>query len=87
VADEAARLRRSRPGSAARRARMAELIHLQCGCVGAQTSRCVTENDNPQHPSCSGNCIDSEGNAHGCQLFGPLIGPPKDPALIRFRAR
>ncbi len=61
--------------------------YMECGCVGAQTGNCVTENDNPEHPSCRGGCVDSEGNAHGCDLFGPLIGPPRDPALIRFRAR
>jgi hypothetical protein len=54
--------------------------YMACGCVGAQTSGCKTENDNPEHPSCSGSCTDSEGNQHGCGLFGPIIGPPKDPA-------
>jgi len=61
--------------------------YMSCGCIGATTSSCVTTNDNPEHPSCSGSCTDSEGNAHACSLFGPLIGPPKDPAMIRFRGR
>lgn len=61
--------------------------YMSCGCIGATTSSCVTTNDNPEHPSCSGACTDSEGNAHGCSLFGPIIGPPRDPAMIRFRAR
>jgi hypothetical protein len=61
--------------------------YMSCGCVGAQTSSCVTVSDNPEHPSCSGGCTDSEGNPHPCQLFGPLIGPPKNPFHIRFLAR
>ena len=60
---------------------------MSCGCVGAQTSSCVTTNDNPEHPSCSGGCTDSEGNPHGCGLFGPIIGPPRDPVLMELRAR
>ena len=59
---------------------------MACGCVGAQTSSCVTENDNPDHASCSGSCTDSEGNAHPCQLEGPIIGPPRNPFTIRFLA-
>jgi hypothetical protein len=61
--------------------------YMQCGCVGATTSTCVTVSDNPEHPSCSGGCTDSEGNGHGCELFGPLPGPPRDPARVRFLAR
>ncbi len=61
--------------------------YMACGCVGATTSTCRTENDNPEHPSCSGSCTDSEGNAHSCQLEGPLIGPPKDPFMLKFVAR
>jgi hypothetical protein len=60
---------------------------MACGCVGATTSSCKTENDNPEHPSCSGSCTDSEGNAHPCQLEGPIIGPPKDPFTLKFVAR
>jgi hypothetical protein len=60
---------------------------MACGCVGATTSSCVTENDNPDHPSCSGSCTDSEGNAHPCQLEGPIIGPPKDPFTLKFISR
>jgi hypothetical protein len=60
---------------------------MACGCVGATTSSCKTENDNPEHASCSGSCTDSEGNAHPCQLEGPIIGPPKDPFLIKFIAK
>lgn len=61
--------------------------YMACGCVGATTSSCRTVNDNPEHPSCSGSCTDSEGNAHPCQLEGPLIGPPKDPFMLKFVAR
>jgi hypothetical protein len=61
--------------------------YMACGCVGATTSTCRTENDNPEHPSCSGSCTDSEGNGHPCQLEGPLIGPPKDPFTLKFVAR
>ena len=61
--------------------------YMACGCVGAQTSSCRTENDNPDHASCSGGCTDSEGNPHGCDLFGPLPGPPKDPVALKFVAR
>ncbi|MEY9396213.1 hypothetical protein ABIF66_006884 [Bradyrhizobium japonicum] len=57
---------------------------MACGCVGAQTNSCITENDNPEHASCSGRCTDSEGNPHGCQLSGPIIGPPRDPYILRF---
>jgi len=57
---------------------------MACGCVGATISSCKTENDNPEHPSCSGSCTDSEGNAHPCQLEGPIIGPPKDPFTLKF---
>ena len=60
---------------------------MACGCVGATISSCKTENDNPDHPSCSGSCVDSEGNAHPCQIEGPIIGPPKDPFTLRFVAR
>ena len=60
--------------------------YMACGCTGAQTSTCTAENDNPLHPSCSGGCTDSEGNQHGCELYGPLPGPPKDPAAIELRA-
>jgi hypothetical protein len=57
---------------------------MACGCVGATTSSCKTENDNPEHPSCSGSCTDSEGKGHPCQLQGPIIGPPKDPFTLQF---
>ncbi|MBI3771917.1 MAG: hypothetical protein HY272_04360 [Gammaproteobacteria bacterium] len=60
---------------------------MACGCIGATTSSCKTENDNPEHASCSGSCTDSEGNAHPCQLEGPIIGPPKDPFHIKFVAK
>ncbi|ACH37541.1 lipoprotein, putative [Citrifermentans bemidjiense Bem] len=60
--------------------------YMACGCIGATTSSCVTTSDNPDHPSCSGGCSDSEGNPQPCQLFGPIIGPPRDPLMIRFLA-
>ncbi len=60
---------------------------MACGCVGATTSTCKTENDNPEHPSCSGSCTDSEGNPHPCQLSGPIIGPPRDPFTLKFVAQ
>lgn len=59
---------------------------MACGCVGATTSTCKTENDNPEHASCSGGCTDSEGNSHPCQL-STEIGPPKDPYVLRFSPR
>jgi hypothetical protein len=58
---------------------------FSCGCVGATTSSCITTSDNPDHPSCSGGCTDSEGNVRGCMLFGPIIGPPKDPIMYLER--
>ncbi len=61
--------------------------YMACGCIGATTSSCITVSDNPNHPSCSGGCTDSEGNPHSCMLFGPIIGPPRDPLSIRFLAR
>jgi hypothetical protein len=60
---------------------------MACGCVGATTSTCKTENDNPEHPSCSGSCTDSEGNPHPCGISGPIIGPPKDPFILKFSAK
>jgi hypothetical protein len=61
--------------------------YMACGCIGATTSSCVTVSDNPDHPSCSGSCTDSEGNPHGCGLFGPIIGPPRNPFSITLSAR
>jgi len=61
--------------------------YMECGCIGATTGTCTTTNDNPNHPSCDGGCTDSEGNARGCMLFGPIVGPPKDPLKIRLMAR
>jgi hypothetical protein len=61
--------------------------YMACGCVGAQTSSCETTSDNPDHPSCAGGCTDSEGNDHGCGMFGPIIGPPRDPFAIRLMSR
>lgn len=58
---------------------------FSCGCVGAQTGNCVTTSDNPDHPSCSGSCTDSEGNPHPCSMYGPIIGPPKDPIIYLRR--
>lgn len=60
---------------------------MSCGCIGATSGNCITTSDNPAHPSCSGDCIDSEGNSRGCSLFGPIIGPPRDPYILRYRAR
>lgn len=52
--------------------------YIACGCVGAQTSYCKTDNDNPEHPACSGYCLDSEGVQRECEMEG-RIGPPKNP--------
>jgi len=60
--------------------------YMVCGCVG-ESQGCFTVNDNPEHPSCGGNCIDGQGNAHGCEMWGPIIGPPRDPARIELRER
>ena len=60
---------------------------MACGCVGATTGSCKTESDNPEHASCSGSCIDNEGNTRSCQLEGPIIGPPRDPFHLKFVAR
>jgi hypothetical protein len=60
---------------------------MACGCVGATTSSCKTESDNPEHPSCSGSCTDSEGNGHPCEISGPIIGPPRTPYIFRFIKR
>ncbi len=61
--------------------------YMACGCISAMTSSCVTTSDNPEHPSCSGNCVDSEGRPRGCELFGPIIGPPRTPFMLKFLAR
>ena len=52
--------------------------YVECGCISAMISHCNTENDNPDHPSCGGYCLDSEENEHPCDK-NILIGPPKDP--------
>jgi hypothetical protein len=59
---------------------------ISCGCIGATTSSCVTVNDNPEHPECSGSCTDSEGNAHACGMTTE-IGPPKDPFTLKYVSR
>ena len=35
----------------------------------------------------SGSCIDDQKSPHPCSLFGPIIGPPKDPFVLKFLAR
>ena len=52
--------------------------YVECGCISAMISHCNTENDNPDHPSCGGYCLDSEENKHTCEQ-NTLSGPPKDP--------
>jgi hypothetical protein len=59
---------------------------MACGCVGAASSSCKTDNDNPEHPSCSGSCTDSEGNGRPCELEGPFTGPPRNPFTLKFLA-
>jgi hypothetical protein len=61
--------------------------YVVCECIGATQGNCKTESDNPNHPSCTGGCTDSEGNPHGCMISAPLPGPPRDPTLIRMRSR
>jgi len=61
--------------------------YMRCeGCSGATIGKCTTSNDNPNHPACEGDCVDDEGVSRGCQLVGPLPGPPRDPAMLRFIA-
>jgi hypothetical protein len=60
---------------------------MACGCVGAKTSSCKMDNDNPEHWSCSGSCLDSEQNPHPCEVEGPIIGPPKIPFALKFIAK
>jgi hypothetical protein len=73
------------PGFLLRRANGEIGGYVYCCCVGATTSTCKTESDNPNYPACSGACTDSEGNAHGCMISDPLPGPPKTP--LKFLAR
>ncbi|HET9276515.1 MAG TPA: hypothetical protein VFN96_10625, partial [Gemmatimonadales bacterium] len=61
--------------------------YMVCGCAESMGNYCKTINDNPNHPLCGGGCTNSEGKAVTCSMFGPLPGPPKDPLLIRLRAR
>lgn len=61
--------------------------YVACGCVGATRSSCKTTNDNPNHPACEGGCVDDQGVDRGCQISEPLPGPPRDPLMIKFRAR
>ena len=61
--------------------------YMACGCPSGTEGTCATENDNPEHPSCTGGCRDSEHRPLSCSLYGPLVGPPKDPAAqIELRA-
>jgi hypothetical protein len=60
--------------------------YMTCGCVGESRGDCTTENDNPLHPSCRGSCVDSQGNPHACEMFGPLPGPPRNPLQIELSA-
>jgi hypothetical protein len=61
--------------------------YMACGCGPGLSGSCKTVNDNPEHASCSGGCPNSEGLPVGCELNGPLIGPPKDPLAIKFAKR
>ena len=54
--------------------------YFSCGCPDYAEGACTTKNDNPEHAECDGGCHDSEGKELGCTLFGPIIGPPRDPA-------
>ena len=60
---------------------------MACGCIGAMISSCATTSDNPQYPSCSGDCIASDHKHYSCELFGPIIGPPRTPYTLEFVAR
>jgi hypothetical protein len=61
--------------------------YISCGCASSATGSCKTENDNPEHYSCTGGCSNSEGNPVGCTPFN-FPGPPKDPFVrIRFVTR
>jgi hypothetical protein len=56
--------------------------YVSCGC-GSGMGNCQTENDNPDHFSCTGGCQDSEGKPVGCQ--GAILpGPPRDPYTLSF---
>lgn len=56
--------------------------YMSCECHSATSGNCKTENDNPEYPSCSGGCTNSEGVPVGCQIVGPIIGPPRSPFTI-----
>lgn len=71
-------------GFALRRANGTIGGYVRCECVGATTSSCVTNSNNPNHPACSGGCTISEGNTLGCFISDPLPGPPKTPFLRGF---
>ena len=60
--------------------------YIACGCPSSMEGSCITVSDNPEHASCKGGCHDSENNPRPCEMFG-MIGPPKDPLRLRFRAR
>jgi len=61
--------------------------YVVCGCHSATQGSCTTTSDNPNYPSCAGGCRNSEGVPVGCEIYGPLIGPPRTPLQIRLRAR
>jgi len=56
--------------------------YIECECAGSTHGDCTTTSDNPDHPSCSGSCKDSEGKPAGCWM-STLIGPARDPLFIR----
>ena len=59
--------------------------YMSCGCHPATSGSCSTVNDNPEHPECSGGCRNSEGVSVGCSMFGPIIGPPRNPLSVALR--
>ena len=59
--------------------------YVRCTCLGSMINHCSTVNDNTDHPSCSGFCLDSEMRRQSCQTE-TMIGPPRDPFRRTARA-
>src|SRR5262249_27857551 len=60
--------------------------YISCECPSWAAGSCRTLDDNPDHPSCSGGCYDSEQHSVACEQK-TLIGPPRSPYSFRVLGR
>jgi hypothetical protein len=59
--------------------------YVACECDAVSSGSCPISSDNPDNNPTCGVCFDSEGRQRGCTMQ-TIIGPPRDPSRIRFRA-